>query len=247
LQDLYESSSEDELDEACELAFNQLVEDKEGFFRSFDIDEDASAEQGKEAGAGKANAAAQKLSSVGNSVMKGVDTASKLGLSLPAMNVATIAKSLVLAGGVGLALGAAAGAGYLLYKFIKKRRELKKALSGIPDGPKKDALREQYKKMSMSEIQQMSQINTAKAKMQGAKAAAAGSDSNPPKEEPAKSSYEEGYTEGKKALEQAKKIKEMPKEKREEKGKELAAKVESVKSAADKLKGAEKKLKELKK
>lgn len=243
---LYENASEEEIDEACERAFNELIEDRNGFFRIFDNDEDLGEAVSADTGAGKANNAAKKLSSVVSSATKGLQAASSMGIGLPSIPVASLAKTLMFTGGIGLAIGAAAGAGFLLYKFIKKRRELKKALAGVPDGPKKDALRAQYKKMSTSELEQMNQINAAKAKIQGAKDGASGAESKPPAEDTAKAAYGQGYSEGQKALVQAKKIKELPKEEKEKEGKELAAKAKSAKEIAKKLEKVENKLKELK-
>lgn len=219
----FEGMTDDQIDEACEKEFSSLMKDDGGPFGSLRsmIDEDITI---------------MSTNADGEWVEETIPSSGP-----PAGEVlaaATVAAAVV---------GTVVGAGVMLYKFIKKRREIKKALSGIPDGPKKEALRAQYKEMGTNELEQVNQIKAGKAKMRGAKDAGEGKEPNLSEDPSVKSAYLEGYKEGEAAKNEIKDLKDMPKEEKADKVKAMRAKVKAVKSYNDKVSGLQDKLDDLQK
>lgn len=242
----FEDMTDDQIDEACEKEFNSLMEDKESIFDdiAFNVDEDA-----KDPYAA-VSAAGDKARAMIDAETRAMDAFDKQSKALNAANQSRLTVSpeqMVKMGALAAVVGVTIGAGILLYKFIKKRREIKKALSGMEDGPNKDTLRKKYKAMSISELQQLNKIKMGKARVKGASDAAAGKEANTNQDPVVQSSYLEGYKEGQEKIKEIKAIDEMPKEERKEKIKELAKQLEPIKSAKGKIKAVANNLKDLKK
>jgi hypothetical protein len=236
----YNDMTDEQLEEACEKEYQSFIENI-----SF-LTGDASIEEGnaEKVAVGAAAASSALLGTAGGftTVTTGIGLAATTSVTTFSIGAAIAASMSFVP-----MMAAAAGVGLLLYKVIKKKKEIKKGMQGEEPGtPHYEALKKRLKNLTLSEIQEYNKLKEAKALARGAQAAAKGGEGTLPEDPKEKAAYEKGLQMGKQAREEAKDIKKLPEEEKKARLKELDAELKAGKAKKEKLKSIADKIKELK-